>query len=376
MVDANDAPAHDELPLKLGFNYPWAFDKYGLFFGIHRANPELSPEPPPPERATDPVLAEEMAIERWVDVFQARMSFLREQLGVSVVRIFLFCNAINWGRLVTRSDPFGGRSVRLEPPPYLHPRFRFHLRHILRCCAAAKLKVMPVLLDFGIGEPERPAVQRLSILSDDVFFDQVLEPLLEESKPYEDTLFAWELINEPVWLTTRYFPFRLSVRAPRTWLPTGPLVSEGVLSRFLDEGVRRIEAAGFPSSVGHRFFRDLKRFPTGNRPQFHFYPTFFNDDPRELPDALTTGLSHPPLLGEFGARADQGGGWRECKGRDFGGTRQRVFERLCAAERKRYELAMVWPDGPDPYRDEVDPIKLSSDAELGIRDYLKLHGAK
>jgi hypothetical protein len=179
-----------------------------------------------------------------------------------------------------------------------------------------------------------------------------------------------------VWLTTRFFPFRVNWRAPRTLLPTGPLVPDDRLIQFLAEGVRRIEAAGFPSTVGHRFFRDLKRFPTGNKPQFHFYPTSFNDDPFVLPDAGTTDLPVPPFLGEFGVRSDQGARWLECKGRDLGSARNRVFERLRAAERKRYQLAMLWPDGPERSDTTIDPVKLSSDAELGIHDYLKLHGAR
>jgi hypothetical protein len=376
MVDKISVTARAKLPLQIGFNYMWAFDKYGLFFGIHRANPDLPADKPSRERASDPVDKEEMSIERWVGVFQERMNFLRDRLKVSVVRIFLFCNAINWGKLVTQNEPEGGKSVRLQAPPYLHPRFPFHLKHILECCAAADLKVIPVLLDFGIGEPKKSTVQRLPILSDNTFYDQVFDPLLDESKPFKDTIFAWEVMNEPVWLTTRFFPFRANWRVPETLLPTGPLVSDAVLIKFLAEGVRRIEAAGFPSTVGHRFFRDLKRFPTGNKPQFHFYPTLINDDPFELPDAKTTGLAVPPFIGEFGARPDQGDGWMECRGRDLGRTQNRVFERLLAAERKRYQLTMLWPDGPDPFDTTVDPVKLSSDAELGIRDYLKLHGAE
>ena len=50
------------------------------------------------------------------------------------------------------------------------------------------------------------------------------------------------------------------------------------MSTFIREALNIIEAAGFPSTVGHRFLGDLTReslpgsaMPGGTMPQFHYY---------------------------------------------------------------------------------------------------------
>jgi hypothetical protein len=359
--------------MKLGYNYTWAFDKYGLWFGPHMENPVLPPQPAlsdgPPEtwptaqirdaryavKSPRPEYAE---VDGWVDVLPDRFGYLHNKLQIDVVRIFLLCNAQNYGSL--------DGSGTYQPPQYLHPRFRWHFQQILNAAEDVGVQLIPSLLDFGIGNPDTASVRRTPILQDGAFFDTVFEPLLEMSKANASQIYAWEVMNEPSWLTGHYFPFRLGL-SPGTWLPTGPAVSEQVLNDFLVEGVKRIAQHGFASTVGHRFLSDLDKFEPGSIRQFHYYPSKINADPSELPDARKIGL---PILGEFGSSPDDGGPWNELKTHDAGRTDERVFQRLTAAENKGYPLALVWPDHPDPGDHEIDPLKLSSDAEAGIKKFL------
>ena len=80
-----------------------------------------------------------------------------------------------------------------------------------------------------------------------LFFDTVLEPLLQVSKPFKDQIFAWEVMNEPSWLI-------------RLGKPFGPVLNDirmnrSVLRTFLQEALDRIEGhAEFASkaTVDHR----------------------------------------------------------------------------------------------------------------------------
>ncbi len=357
----------------LGFNYAWAYNKYGLYFGPFWPNPVLPPQPPsdPAEPLTQKDrfgndLQEDPMATGWLPSFSRNVSYLRRQLQISVVRVFLLCNGQNWGG-VDASGAF-------KPPPYLHPRFRYHFRGMLKACADVGMQLIPSLIDFGIGKPGQKD-RRLPIVTDSqvqtLFYDQVLEPLLLESTNYRSTIYAWEVMNEPSWLTAHYFANEWRWYVPWDYLPSSPLASEGQLTSFLNAGIQRIERSGFRSTVGHRYFSDLKKFPTGNTPQFHYYPSSspVNDDPSTLPDM--TGAAAPvPILGEFGILPEQGGLWSELGGRDGGRTDDRVAARLQAANAKHYTLAIVWPDYPDPGDSEVDPLKLSSAAEQGIRTFL------
>ncbi len=349
----------------LGISYPWAFNKYGLYFGPHVVNPVL-----PAIAPTDPLTPlpnEDMGMgEAWVKCFSDNVSFLRHQLQISVVRVFLLCNAQNWGT-VDASGVF-------QPPSYLHPRFRYHFKAMLQACANVGMQLLPSLIDFGIGAPGK-SDRRLAIVTDTqvqaLFYDQVLEPLLLDSTNYRSVIYAWEVMNEPSWLAASYFPSERRWYVPWDWAPNGPAASVAQVSAFLSAGTQRIERSGFLSTVGHRYFGDLQKFTTGKTPQFHYYPSSspVNDDPPTLPDM--TGVAAPtPILGEFGSSPDHGGPWSELGGRDGGRTEDRVAERLKAANAKHYPLAILWPDHPDVGDSAVDPLKLSSEAEQGIRDFL------
>jgi hypothetical protein len=387
-------------PVMIGYNYPWAFNKYGLYFGPHVPNPDLPPDKPtvPTDESLlksealktvkSGALEEEMWMEKWLDALPGHLGYLHRKLGVSVVRLFLLCNAINWGGV----DEQGS----FKPPKYLHLRFRYHFRQTLKAFADAEMQLLPVLIDFGIGDPDSPKSRRLPIVrNEDVrkkFYDDMLEPLLDDSTAFANAIYAWEVMNEPSWLTSHFWPAfkwyslkQWESGPPDPVVPlkaktVGPLVSDAELTAFLEDGIRRIENHKLPSTVGHRFFGDMRRYPSGNTPQFHYYPDWYNSDPSELPDAKDAwkqaGLSIPPILGEFGSLKEHGGPWPELQGRDANRADDRVFERLVAIEKKRYSLALVWPDYPEPGDTLDDPLKLSSLAEQGIVRYLSLRGIR
>src|SRR5688500_13895763 len=103
--------------MKVGFNYPWAFNKMGLYFGPH-----------PDERWMD----------RWLSFFKENLIELK-RLGIEVVRIWLLCNGTNSGPRPTKARPplspsllslselrrwiFPGVNYRFEPPSSLDPAF-------------------------------------------------------------------------------------------------------------------------------------------------------------------------------------------------------------------------------------------------------------
>ena len=69
------------------------------------------------------------------------------------------------------------------------------------------------------------------------FFENVLEPLLVISLRYPETIYAWELINEPEWCTN---PRNL---APSQIPPDDKqTVPQEIMRDFIAEGVRRINS--------------------------------------------------------------------------------------------------------------------------------------
>lgn len=334
-------------PLLIGFNYPWAFEAFGFYFGPHHREGEAD--------------VPDALLDSWPKYFASNLEVLREKYGVWVIRIFLLCNSHNWGGV----DSMG----IWHPPNSLNPKFLADLHAMLAAIKAQGMMVIPSLLDFQIADPNSRSEKRYSIVSDpivsSVFFDQVLEPFLDVAKQYESTIWAWEVMNEPVWMTNQIWPNGKLAR---------PAMSKDQLNRFLEDAVARIAKKGFLSTVGHRYFSDLDDLVTGSVHQFHFYPKYRLSvvtpftDPAELP---TYDASNPAILGEFGASADHGDPWSELKGMDAGSARERVAHRFMAAERKNYRLAMLWPDERWDKVETGDQIKLSTDAAAGLEFFAR-----
>jgi hypothetical protein len=338
--------------MRVGFNYPYPWNAYGVYLGS--GNPYGS----------------NPALDVWPERLAENLGILRD-LGVSVVRLFLLGNAANYGSFTA-----GG----FKPPAALDARVLDQLGRMFEAFARTGVTVVPSLLDFKAFGRRLPDVAngcgaRDAIVRDAttraVFVEQVLRPLLRASMPYRAQIHAWEVMNEPVW---NVMPF-----APR-YIAGGRSLGLLELRGFLRELLDVIEKPpfGFTSTVGHRFARDLKLFPTGTAPQFHFYPARYRGlyvSDRTLPDASTASA----FLGEIGALGGDASGkfrhghpWRELHGEDARDETSRVVSRLTLAREKGYELALLWPDVVrEPPVGAPDVIKLTPGAQRGIAAFTR-----
>lgn len=352
--------------MMVGVNYPVPWNVYGIYLGS--GNP--------------PGSCPGMAV--WPENLAANLITLRDGLGVQVVRVFLLGNAANYGSVVD------GRTTL---PEALDPRVTRELQAMFAAFAEAKLLVIPSLIDFKafgerkvLGQAPRTrtngCTDRHDIVNDTAirqrFFEQVLRPFLAVSKPFRSAIYAWEVQNEPIWNVRE-----LSVTSLVTDLERSAVgrtkVSRPAMQTFLQEAVDIIERfevePRFDATVGHRFARDLERFPTGRLRQFHYYPLRalgFALLDRTLPDAAITRA----FLGEVAA-GTHGDSWPELAGADTprAGARTRVRERLRLAQQKGYGLTLLWPDADGHTFPGPDPLKFSPAAQDGIKDFLKLPGA-
>jgi hypothetical protein len=337
--------------MAVGLNYPWAFNKYGLYFGPHPAEPWM---------------------DRWLEFWKKNLVEMAD-LGLRVVRIFLLCAGENYGKLPERPGPF-------SPPHPIDPKFLNDLEQMLESVAASGtgIQVVPSLVDFGFfGPTYGNSGSRYAIAHDagvrEAFLSTLLDPFLAVGKRYSAQIYAWEVINEPYWNCSFVSP--PIYRGRFNILPRLPLVRSSAMGEFLGAALRRIEAAGFESTVGHRFYADLKRWPAGTRPQFHYYAKriLWFGDPSTIPDYAETGGA---FVGEIDAGLGFGKLWPELGGLDRDPQR-RVFERLMLLERKGYKLTLLWPEGewscpadPSKWDEELaDPLKLSEEARAGIKRF-------
>jgi hypothetical protein len=298
--------------------------------------------------------------------------------GVDVVRWFLLANGYNYGfrpdyhasftpKPFTPEQPAPGyipppKSDEVwwpsqpwwsfDPPNPPDPRFVQHFQIALEIFRASNMQFIPSLIHhtffwagrhFVFGpvkaspdEHDFSYSGRYDIANDSdkrkIFLETLLDPLLTVSEPYWDVIYAWEVMNEPTY-------------ANSILMPESGYVTEATLTSFLTEAIDLITKHGLPSTVGHRWFSDLKKYPTGSKPQIHFYATLL--DPF-LP------LTPLAFLGEFGSKdqsqgsggafdADQSKRWPEMLGDDEDPDTF-LQARLQQLEQLKYELALVWPD--------------------------------
>ena len=312
--------------MRVGCNYPWPWNAYGTYFG-----------------------SRDLAF--WTTTLDVNLGRLRE-LGVEVVRLFLMGNAWSYGRLDGEVFTPGGHDpARVDQLDAMLAVFEKH-----------EMAAIPSLLDFKAFH--RPAGTRghggrSAMIADATarahFFDSVFEPLLQESERHRGAVYAWEVMNEPVWCMVNPLAKRTSaVRA------------------FLEEGLARVAAHGFSSTVGHRFARDLDRFPTGSVRQFHYYPRTGLRALLPLTEQrLDAHVDTRAILGEFATRLDrsQGDLWPELPASEQRDPARAVVARLRLVAEKGYGLALVWPDLDGAPVAPADPLKLSPGVAAGIREY-------
>jgi hypothetical protein len=150
---------------------------------------------------------------------------------------------------------------------------------------------------------------------------QTLDPFLEVSRRHAGAIYAWELINEPEWVTNGWHPDRRNNHP----------VDELAMRTFIDDGMERIRRAGFKPTVGFARIETLRRTRiTGEINQFHHYP-----EGRRALGVHPFDERFPGIIGECAtAETDI---WPELRA-----SGQAVLNRLRLAEQQQYPLTLLW----------------------------------
>jgi hypothetical protein len=281
--------------MQVGVNYPW-FD-YGWDFGLG----------PPAWRAN-------RGTPRWFDHVDDHLERFRD-LGISVVRWFILADGLTYGTGDHAPRPGGATAEwRFEPPPAsedILDHFQELLQRFERTATAGvpPIQLIPVLIDFHFceagmrpveeidpGDPLRTRVDtgwvkqgRGDAVRDPAkrsrFLDAVLDRLLRVSTGHRDVIYAWELMNEPDWITRGWHPHPFG-ESP---------IPEQAMREFFEDGKQRIRAAGFKPTIGFGSVRTLQRSGvTAEINQFHYYPNGRTRLERHAFDSR-----FPGIIGEF-----------------------------------------------------------------------------
>jgi hypothetical protein len=314
-----------------GVNYPWF--SYGWDFG---------PAPPGWRSGNDP---------DWVPHIGQHLQHLAA-LGISVIRWFILGDGLTYGTggdapKPDCSAPRDGAAWTFAPPA-LASEFSGHFEAVLQSFAAHAaephpVRLLPVLADYKFCEPGvLPVVKVDPALQREVqdegwvkggraeaittcrgqFIEQVLQPLLQLSAAYKDAIYAWDVFNEPEWVTNGWNPDRGNDHP----------VDEGEMRAFLEDSMAAIRQAGFNSTIGFSMIETIRQ--TGlyaDINQFHHY----TDGSRSL-ERNPFDPSHPGIIGEFATSAAEDT-WPELRQRS-----QRVLERLKLAQSQGYALSLAW----------------------------------
>ena len=330
--------------MQVGVNYPW-FD-YGWDFGAA----------PPSWRgsSTSP---------RWFANIDQDLQHLRS-LGISVVRWFILADGLTYGtgQNAPRPDPAAVGQWRFNPPA-LSPEFLPHFEELLKRfdnanrSATHPIQLLPVLIDFHFCEPGNSLNQlpgwvkqgRGDAIIDAAkrrqFLDATLDPMLHASTAHRNAIYAWELVNEPDWITTGWHPNGQSN------LP----VDEASMRAFIDEGKSRIRSSGFKPTIGFATIDTIRRTGvTAEINEFHHYPGGVHSLGRHAFDPR-----FPGIIGEFATAA--GDTWPELVN-----TGQTVLNRLKFAASQGYPLAIPWS-----FRATDDQTSWSPAVENDIRSFTR-----
>jgi len=318
--------------MNVGVNYPWL--DYGWDFGLG----------PPAWRGS-------RNAPRWFEDIDAHLRRFRD-LGISVVRWFILADGLTYGtgEAAPRLDATIALEWRFEPPP-LDGDFVQHFEELLqRFGRTARadvppIQLLPVLIDFHFCErgtrpveepdPANPVNTRThpgwvkqgraDAIRDPAkrarFLNRVLDPLLRASVSHAHVIYAWELVNEPDWITKGWHPNPFA----------NPPISELSMREFLEDGKERIRAAGFRPTIGFGSIDTLRRSGvTAEINQFHYYPAG-----RARLERHTFDPRFPGIIGEFATATDDV--WP-----DLTGGLQGVSHRLRLAADLGYPLVMPW----------------------------------
>ena len=322
-------------PFQLGINYPWL--NYGWDFGD-----------PPPGWAGADVAAWRAKNRR--DIVADLLQFA--ELGLFAVRWFVLADGTNYGFGAEAPQLVNDR-WRAQPLPAshaFHPQLFEDFVFLLETCSDLKIQFVPVLLDFhwafpGEAVPNTPVVKggRADLIIDEhkrgAFFDTTLEPLLDLSEKYRETIYAWELINEPEWATN---PRNIAPsQIPADDKQTVPLE---VMRDFIADGIRRINARNaFRSTIGFAHRETIDEWDSAalgvTLHQFHYYA----QNKSKLPPHVFSD-EYPCFVGEFASAHERD--WPELKKQK---RTQAITHRLNWLIEKGYPSAFIWSArGSDP----------------------------
>jgi hypothetical protein len=242
--------------------------------------------------------------------------------------------------------------------PSIGDAFVRDFRGLLRACAAAGVRLVPSLVSFELFQP---AIRKSGVIGrgrarfalDSRFFDRTLEPLLEAARDHRGAIHAFEVMNEPEWVVREG---SIQLDPPSYgWTPSLRTVRAGDMVAFLEEGVERIVAHGFLSTIGFcharakwltpRFERMLvERAKRGTYVhQVHHYPTLSGH--RTLPrhDDLPI---RPCLVGELPtaiAKGPENARWLDPELAATETDRTRFLDaRLALIRARGYPGALLW----------------------------------
>lgn len=332
--------------MDVGVNYPWL--DYGWDFGD---------APRGWRHDSDP---------RWTTFIDLELQSLHS-LGIRVVRWFVFCDGLAYGN--GNEAPYQNRDGKwcfgdpLKGPPKLSESFRRHFRKLLERFSVANqrrqppIRLLPVLLDYkfcqdGYNALRTPQMEWIRGGRNDVvikpqmsqnFFECALSPLLDISKDHRNAIFAWDIFNEPEWVTN-------------DWHPDGTRglpASAQQMRQFLQAAIDRVQSADFRATIGFNrieTIRSTKLYACYN--QFHHYAR----NERKLEQNKFDKQS-PGIVGEF-ATSLNGDIWPELP------KAQTVYHRLKHVEKMGYSLALPWAIM------STDRDTSWRDGEEGIRQYL------
>lgn len=330
--------------MDVGVNYPW-WD-YGWDFGD---------APPGWRKDSEP---------NWAHFIDANLEYFHD-LGIRVIRWFIFGDGLSYGsdKQAPQENTAGGWDF---DPPDLSESFQKHFRKLLESFTEANkkwqqpIKILPVLLDFHLckkGSVVKTAdgrwikCGRSKMVTDPEmskkFYDGALKPLLDiaKEKDHRNAIFAWDIFNEPEWVTTDWHPCRdvkgLSVAAQQ-------------MRQFIMGAMDRVRSQDFKATIGFARIETIhstKLYADYN--QFHHYVIC---DKRQLPSNKFD-KRWPGIVGEFASSLNNDH-WAELS------DNQTVCDRLKQIEKMGYPLALIWSAIAN------DNHTSWGEAEEGIKKYL------
>ena len=371
----------------VGFNLPWSH--YGADFGVrHPRNREFWPSDGiPPWRAP----------EDGRTMIANTLDKLRD-IGFSVIRWFIIADGGDYGvNYFQDSNHIWQMNLQIEDwVPHLGNDNKWHVGlpaplsgefvddfiFMLTAMRDARMKVIPVLIDFGFcfdGDPLSlsPRIKggRYELINNPTkrgqFLNLVLRTLATQVRRegLQDVIYAWDLINEPEWCTDVSWP-RTGLSIGRTHLWSGfrqPNVSLDNMKAFIREGCAIISdinnslGASFRTTVGfvsresprvsgEHAWNDSSLGVTLH--QFHFRDIYA--DLEQVSRFWTPGSC---FIGEI----------NDGLGAVISGISQGLYERLRIIDQRGYPAAFIWPQ----YKPPNDPFKFLTPRDIAeIRRYV------